>query len=265
MNSRSAFSAARLLLAGMALAAPIWATGAQVQAPSYTAASIVSAASYTADALAPNTIATIFGTNLAFNTQSLGLVGGEMPVTLEGVAVYISGVSAGLYYVSPTQINFLIPSIFRSGDVVIAVAREGVAGPHITITLNAAGPALFQDANSYALATHLDGSPITNTAAAQAGEWVVLYADGLGLTVPKASAYAPDFVIAPLADMTTFSVLLDGVTVNAAQVNYAGLAPGFAGLYQVNLKLPDTVGPNPRVQFAVGSAISIPAVRLFVQ
>jgi len=268
MNSSPALFALRMLLTGIAIAAPIWATGAQVQAPSYTSASIVSAASYSAAALAPNTIVAMFGVNLSFDTTGIGgtgLEGGEMPTTLGGVTVYISGIAAGLFYVSPSQINFLIPSIFRPGTVMIVVARDGVSGPFVPVTLNPAGPALFQDANGNAIATHLDGSVISAAAPGQPGEWVVLYADGLGLTIPQALSYTPAPGIAPLADMTTFSLLLDGTAVAPAQINYAGLAPGYIGLYQVNLKLPDSVGPNPMIQLAVGTAISISNIQLPVQ
>jgi uncharacterized protein (TIGR03437 family) len=268
MQSSPALRALRVLLAGMSLAAPIWATGAQVQAPSYTTAGIVSAASYSAAALSPNTIASLFGTNLSFETASLNshsLVGGELPTSMGGVTIYISGVAVGLYFVSPTQINFLVPSAFRPGDEPFVVARDGIAGPVVTVSLASAGPALFQDSGGNAIATHLDGSVITSASPATAGEWVVLYADGLGVTIPRALNYTPAPGAAPLADMADFSVLLDGTAVGAQQIYYAGLAPGFAGLYQVNLKLPDTVGTNPQIQLAAGSAISIPNIHLQVQ
>ena len=256
------------MLAGIALAAPIWATGAQVQAPSYTTASIVSAASYSGDALAPNAIVSLFGTNLSFVTNSTSgrdLVNGGIPTTLGGVTVYISGVEAGLFYVSPTQINFLIPSIFLPGPATLLVARDGVSGPSVPITLLATGPALFQDANGNAIATHLDGSQITDTAPAHAGEWVVLYAGGLGRTIPQALNYTPATDIAPLADMASFSVLIDGTGATPSEVYYAGLTPGYAGLYQVNLKLPDNVGQNPEIRLSAGTTLSIPNIHLQVQ
>ena len=261
-------SALRTMLAGMALAAPIWATGAQVQAPSYTTAGIVSAASYSGDALAPNAIVSIFGTNLSFVTASIGgrdLVNGGIPTTLGGVTVYISGVAAGLFYVSPTQINFLIPSIFLPGQASVLVARDGVSGPSVPFTLHDAGPGLFQDANGNAIATHLDGSQITDAAPAHAGEWVVLYADGLGRTVPQALNYTPATEIAPLLEMASFYVLIDGTAATQSEVYYAGLTPGYAGLYQVNLQLPDTVGPNPEIRLSAETALSIPNIHLQVQ
>ena len=267
MKCQPALSAIRILLAGFALSAPIWAGGAVVQAPSYTAAGIVSAASYSAAALAPNAITALFGTNLSFTTASLtpqDVSNGEIPTTLGGVTVYIDGLAAALFYVSPVQINFLIPNSFAPNTVTVSVAREGVAGPAVTVTLNAAGPALFQDANYNAIATHLDGSLITSAAPAQPGEWAVLYGTGLGRTIPDASNYSPAASPAPIQDMASFSVLLDSVAVDPSAINYAGLVQGFAGLYQVNLKLPAGVSPNPTIQLAVGTAVSVPGVLLQV-
>ncbi len=261
-------SVLRLVLAGTAFAFSAWADGAIVQAPSYATTGIVNAASYTADALAPNTIASIFGTNLSFNTKSLGaqdLVGGEMPTSLGGVTVYISGVAAGIYYVSPTQINFLIPSALIPGVTKLAVVRESVAGPYVAITLQETGPAVFQDATHQIIATHLDGSLVDRVAPATAGEWIVLYAEGLGRTVPDAESYALDTGIAPLQDRGDFAVLVSGVAVPPPSIYYAGLTPGYAGLYQVNVQLPETPGTNPEIRLQTGNTLSAPKTWLAVK
>src|SRR5438128_11302606 len=69
--------------------------------PSYSTQSIVNAATQTVEALAPNTIATIYGTNLAFGTSSaLAASGSTLPVTLEGVTVYVNGLFGHLFFVS---------------------------------------------------------------------------------------------------------------------------------------------------------------------
>src|SRR3984957_15739088 len=77
--------------------------------PSYSAASIVNAATQTAETLAPNTIATIYGTNLSWTTHAVtagDLNGGTLPNSLEGVSVYVTGILSNLFFVSPGQINF---------------------------------------------------------------------------------------------------------------------------------------------------------------
>src|SRR4051812_11780421 len=77
----------------------------------YSAASIVNAATQTANALAPNTIATVYGQNLAYASYGLtagDVNGGTMPTSLQGVSVLVRGIPASLFYISPGQINFLI-------------------------------------------------------------------------------------------------------------------------------------------------------------
>ena len=48
----------------------------------------------------------------------------------------------------------------------------------------------------------------------------------------------------------------------AERVAYVGVAPGYAGLYQINLWLPETVGDNPEVEIVLGGEISASGVRL---
>lgn len=257
----------RIFSIGCACALSILADGAVVQPPAYTAAGIVSAASYSADALAPNAIVALFGSNLSYNTASLtadDLSNAAIPTSLGGVTVYVDGVAAALFYVSPLQINFLIPNSFTPSSVEITVIREGIAGPKITVTLHAAGPALFQDANYNAIATHLDGSLVSSDAPAHGGDWVVLYGAGLGRTIPDASNYSPATGIAPIADVSDFAVLLDGTNADWVAGSYAGLAPGYAGLYQINVKLPADTHNNPEIQLSAGGAISVTGIHLQV-
>ena len=59
-----------------------------------------------------------------------------------------------------------------------------------------------------------------------------------------------------LERLSDFRVLLDGVEMNSDRVLYAGVAPGFAGLYQINLRLPDQTPRNPRVRLRLGDLTS---------
>ena len=45
-------------------------------------------------------------------------------------------------------------------------------------------------------------------------------------------------------------------------IDYAGVAPGFAGLYQINLTLPLSTGSNPEIRLQLDGASSIPGVHL---
>src|SRR5277367_1480693 len=80
---------------------------ALAQTPAFTPAGVVSAASY-AQPISPGSIAAIFGSNLA--TAPLSALGSQLSTTLGGVSVTVNGVKAPLFFVSPGQINFQVPS-----------------------------------------------------------------------------------------------------------------------------------------------------------
>src|SRR5437773_1746109 len=106
-------------------------------APSYSIAGVVNSATYTAEALAPGSIASIYGSYLSYDTGSAAdpIQASGLPTSLAGVRVFVAGLAAPLYYVSPLQINFLIPGDLRPGDMDLFIAREGTAGPHVQITV----------------------------------------------------------------------------------------------------------------------------------
>jgi uncharacterized protein (TIGR03437 family) len=230
--------------------------------PSYSAASIVNAATQTAGALAPNTIATLYGTNLAFDTAAVtaaNLNAGTLPTSLDGVSVLVYNMAAPLLFVSPGQINFIVPYGLLAGMVTVVVTRQNVAGPVVTIQLDATSPGLFLWNGNMAIATHLDGSLASSTAPARAGEIIVLYAAGLGSVSPATTSGRLAPSAASMVAKSQMQVLLNSTPCSAASVLYAGLAPGFAGLYQINLTLPTPVPVNPQIQIAVAGAQTSPA------
>jgi len=243
--------------------------GATREAPSYSASSIVNAASNEADSFAPNTFISIYGKGLARSTKALAdqdVQGNVLPTVLPntGVRVLINNIAAHIYYVSPDQINLLIPSDARPGAAKLQLVLDGVGGDPITITLQPAAPALFQWERN-AIAIHPDGTLLTPTAPGRPGEWIVLFATGLGSTAPAGEYGKIPTRAAPLRDSAKFRVLLDGAPVQAERVAYAGVAPGFAGLYQINVHLPDVLPLNPEIRIESGDFTSKPAVILPAQ
>ncbi len=237
-------------------------------APSYTAASIVQAATQQAAALAPNTIATIYGSNLAYDTRAItsaDLTGGALPTSLDGVTVTVNGILCGLFYVSPGQINYLVPYQVTAASAAVQVVRQGVRGPVVTIALAPTSPAFFEWNGNQAIAVHADGTLISTAAPAASGEAIVLFAAGLGRTSPDVTPNAPPAAAASLLYAPQLQVWLNGVAMAAGSVLYAGVTPGFAGLYQINLRLPAPVPSNPAIQVTIGSQSSPPAVVLPAQ
>lgn len=258
--------AAVLLLFGLLLPDAI----APRVAPVYSAASIVNAADNQVEPLAPNTIATLYGTNLAYATASLNsseVSGGVLPTVLPGtgVRIIVGGIVANLYYVSPTQINFLVPANLIPGNVNVQLAIDGLAGPSASVTIAAASPALFQLDPVNAVATLADGTVITPSTPATAGDIVILYATGLGQTTPPLYYSELPTSAAWLQQAAEFRVVFDGADVPAGSILYAGIAPGFAGLYQINVIVPASTGPNPQIQIGIGNTLSTPGVRLPLQ
>jgi uncharacterized protein (TIGR03437 family) len=235
-------------------------------APSYSVDQIVSSADFAPGWLAPNTIATVFGKGLSYSTrvlQASDIDSGTLPFTLPGtgVSVLIGGVFANIFYVSPTQINFLIPVILRAGPTDFQIVLDGLAGPIVPIVLQAAAPALFQ-INLTAIATQVDGSLVTSDAPAHAGDIISIYATGLGDATPPVMYSNVAMGAAPLKWMQEFSLLLGGAAIDPSFVLYAGLAPGFAGLYQINVRLPGGLDANPDLQIGLGNAVSPAGVKL---
>jgi len=239
-------------------------------APVYTTASIVNAADNQSGELAPNAIGTIYGANLAYSTAAISLndiQGGVLPTVLGAseTRVFVNNYPADLYYVSPVQINFLVPPNLLPESAIIQVVVDGLAGPAIQVNLGLAAPGLFQLDSQNAVATRPDGAVITPASPAKPGDIVLLWATGLGVTAPPAVYGQLPTEAAPLIAGANLSISLDGVPVGPYAIYYAGVAPYFAGLYQINLILPTSTGANPEIQLTLEGATSIAGVHIPVQ
>jgi len=264
-----------LLIAGCALKAGTPDTVINPNAPFFTAASIVQAATQTVETLAPNTLATIYGSNLSWTTHAVDandLEQGTLPTSLDGVTVLVHGIICNLLYISPGQINFLIPYEITSSTAQVLVERQGVAGPFgldglpsVTIDLAPTAPGFFEWSGNFIVAEHADGSLITTASPAQAGETVVLFAAGLGRTVPDSGSGVLPPSAATLLYASQLQIVVNGAVLPPSSIYYAGVTPGFAGLYQINVTLPAVLPPDPEIQVVIGSQASPTGVLLFAQ
>jgi uncharacterized protein (TIGR03437 family) len=234
-------------------------------APSYSAAGIVSTASYAPAPFAPNTLVTIFGTGLADSARAAGpgdMNGYAMPTLLGTTRVYINGVDVPLLYVSDGQINLLIPARTALEPATVRVVRNGQSGPEVAVPMTAAAPAVFVSAAGLAIVTHADGSLVAAEKPAVPGEIVVIYAAGLGKTAFLPPENEIPHTPSEIADRASVRVTVDGVAVDAAAILYAGVTPGFGGLYQINLVLPQNAPADPEVRVFVGDAGSQPGLKM---
>ncbi len=227
--------------------------------PYYTAQSIANAASNQVGQYAPNTFLSIYGQNLSYVTKPISpddITAGMLPLVLGNVRVEINNIAMDMYYVSPGQINFLIPPNFKPGAGTLTVLNNSFAGPSIPITIAQTAAALFQLDTLNVIATHGNGPLVTPSAPAKPGEVIVLYATGLGPTSPPAVPNQLPAGLATLVDLANFKVLLNGTAIDSRLVQYAGVTPGFAGLFQINVMLPADAPANPEIRVATADSIS---------
>ncbi len=207
----------------------------------------VSAASFNAAALASSSIVAAFGDRLASSVE----IGSSfpLPVSLAGTSVTVRDSAnieklARLFFVSPGQINFLMPEGLAAGNATILIANgEGklAAG---TVTIAAVAPALFS-ANSngrdvpaaVVLRIKADGSQMYEQIAAfdQAQSKFVSVPIDLGAETDQVFFVGYGTGIRGRSSLEAVSVKIGGLS---ADVLYAGITEGFFGLDQINARIP---------------------------
>jgi uncharacterized protein (TIGR03437 family) len=223
-------------------------------APLIKSNSAVSAANPTGPATAsPGAVVSLYGANLAGQIEQA--VAFPLPNTLGGVIVTVGGMAVPLYFVSPGQINFQVPyGVTTTGNLSLTVSQGALASSVIALPMARVSPGLFSTnqqgtgqgairiANSATIAAPLgafsDSRPVT------AGDVIEVYCTGLGAVSgnPTAGVAASSN---PLQTTTTLPTVTIGG--KPAQVDFSGLAPGSAGLYQVNVTIPSGVTPGNAV------------------
>jgi adhesin/invasin len=219
--------------------------------PAFPAAGVVNAAPMISGApLAIGSIAAMFGLNLA--SQPASATSFPLPLTLGGASVTINGIPAPLFYASPLQINFFVPyELAGQTAATIVVSTPNGLAVATGVPIAPQSPGLFlTDAAGDPAVIHTNGQPVSTASPAAGGEIVEIFATGLGpvSNAPADNAAAP---VSPLAmDTITPRVIIGGVD---AEVKFAGLAPGFAGLNQINVVVPKGLPSGPAtLTIAVG-------------
>jgi uncharacterized protein (TIGR03437 family) len=211
-------------------------------APVISAGGVVSAASLAANApLAPGAFVSIFGANFAASDNQASSL--PLQSQLGGSEAIIAGESMPLLFTNAGQVNAIIPYTVavNSPQQVIVQQNMAYSLPE-TVTLAPAQPGVFTQNQSgmgigVIVVVKPDGTQfeIGSSHPATAGDGLVIYCTGLGPVTPSIAAGSA----APTSPLSKSS---SPVTVTIgdqpAQVLYAGLSPGFAGLYQVNVVIP---------------------------
>ena len=146
--------------------------------PQIAAGGVVNAASYAAK-VAPGSLFSIFGTDLATANQSAASA--PLPTSLGGTSVTIGGKPAPLVFVSPGQINAQIPYEAVLGETVpVIVTVNGVASPVGNVSVVAAAPGIFQFGEKRAVVQNADYSVNTAENGAAPDSFVIAYLTGAG-------------------------------------------------------------------------------------
>jgi uncharacterized protein (TIGR03437 family) len=215
--------------------------------------------------VAPGSLASLYGTSLAGATV-LADAAPPWPIRLGGTSMTMGGANVPLFFISPGQINFQVPyfNITTPSPANLTIT-EGTLTTTITVTVTPYAPGLY---TTNSQGTGQAAAIIAGTATipapsgafpgarpAQKGEFVSLYCTGLGAVRnrPALGAPSPSSPLAATAAAPTVTV--GGVN---ASVTFSGLAPGYVGLYQVNVQVPAGApsGDAVPVILSIGGAIA---------
>jgi uncharacterized protein (TIGR03437 family) len=228
----------------------------------YSPLTSVNAASYLSGNSAASIIAS-FGSNLAAGTAAATRL--PLPTSLGGVSVMVDGKPAGLFFVSPNQINYQAPDGMLPGSAQVTVMRNGAAVAQGTLDLDTVAPSLFTANASgqgvpaglllrirangqqiYEPLARFEGGrfvPVTITRGAGERLFLVLFGTALRGAGDSDNNPANGFA-------ESVQAAIGG---NNAPVVFAGAAPGFAGLDQLNVEIPaNASGGNLTVTVKVG-------------
>lgn len=196
--------------------------------------------------VSPGEFLTLYGSGLASTTNSATI---PFPKNLSGVQVLINQVQAPIYYVSPTQISVIVPYDTVPGSVAeIQVINNGANSNVVTQFTGMTSAGVFTNnpvgGIGYAAAERPDGSVISEANPALIGETEAVYLAGMGAVSPSVGdgTAAPGVTAgSTLANTTTTPAIYIYDTagnVGTPTITFSGLAPGFAGLYQIDFTIP---------------------------
>ena len=203
------------------------------QPPQPVLSAVVNAASLQPGPVAPGSLISIFGLNLAQTTASSPSA--RFASTLGGVTLFVNGVPAPLQFVSPDQINAQVPFEVTAGPAVVELRLPGMPPAAIQFPVAPVAPGIFANGPNQAAVQNADGALNTQDNPAAAGSVITVYLTGQGAVKPPVATGAP----APTDPLARAAYPVTAtIGGQPAAVTFAGLSPGSVGLFQVNLRLP---------------------------
>jgi uncharacterized protein (TIGR03437 family) len=240
--------------------------------PIVSAGGVANAFSFQAG-LSYQTWSTVFGSNFTTVTRdwTTSVQGNRLPQSIENVSVLVNGIPATIYFISPSQINFLPPSNLPDGDVEVVVRNANGTSDPIRIRKTPALPAFYapftQNSRFFVTAVALNGDYVCKPGVdprarrgARPGEVLQVFATGLGATqTTQAHDVIPSGAPAVVEQIA--------VTIGGRTARLFGngnlVAPG---LYQVNVEVPAGLAAGDyEMVISVGRVATSPAFYLNIQ
>ncbi|MEO8027020.1 MAG: CHRD domain-containing protein [Bryobacteraceae bacterium] len=203
---------------------------------------------------APGSLMRLFGNNLMrVSTNLAGFAPSDkLPTTLNGTSIMIGGTAAPILASSDTEMVVQVPAEVTGTSVPVVVMTPGGSSAAFPMPLAPSAPDLFFDSVGGLILKNADFALVRPENPAKAGEFVLIYASGLGQTTPPLATGR----VAPDASYQTpaAKVTIGGVN---ADVIYSIASPGFVGLSQTAVRVPAGLkAGNQPVVLTVGTATS---------
>ena len=231
-------------------------------APSLNSGGTISNASFAANVpVAPGSLVSIFGTGLSDANQTAS--GVPLPVALGTTSLALGGVPMPLIHALPLQVDAQIPwELAGQNQAQLSIVTDDLSGNTVSVPLAPVSPGIYaangsgagQGAiliNGTATLAAPAGPPYDGQPAKRGLDYINIFATGLGPVTHQPATGAP-------ASSGTLSQTTNTVTVAIgnvpATVPFAGLAPGYVGLYQVNVLVPATAPVGDAVPVALSVA-----------
>jgi uncharacterized protein (TIGR03437 family) len=236
-------------------------------APRVRADAVVNAASF-AGGMVAGSLVTVFAAGVRDDTGTAIADRVPLPTVLEGVSVTVNGIAAPIYSVSNVngqeQLSFQAP--FKSAGpstASVVVTRNGQASAAVDVPVLGIQPAIYSLDGTQAIVVRAsDNTLVTAARPLRAGEFAYFYASGLG-AVENPPADGAGGPLSPLARASAdVQVTLGGT---GCDVQYAGLAPGFVGVYQVNFRAPPSIATGSQTLALIAGGVISPKVQVALQ
>lgn len=191
--------------------------------------------------VAPGGLISVYGADLSPVSQSSRSV--PLPTILGDTCLTVNGQPVPVMFVSPAQINAQLPFAI-DGNTQLLLRTPGGVSDALNVTILPAAPSVFRNSTAgpeTGIATVVRGTNglvVTPSNPVHRGDVLTIYATGLGRTSPTVETGAP----APSEPLAT-ALISPQITVGGVPVDvqFAGLAPGQVGVYQINVRVNDRV------------------------